>query len=515
MSRAVTTTQYPYIFDVTDQRSELPERPPIPFVPPVGSAPYPARYVTGSEPWRLKDDETHEDGVPVGSFFRNAALYGGAGGGNLDTINDSIAASVPAGVGVLVRLDYGVYHVTNLIDYNGDVNNPNYLGTTDKQRKILGYIGKPRLYDSFGQVTNETIIQVDETMISSTPNALQHSISRVPPQLNSITSIYFSNTSAPAPAFWSGITFDGTLQIPYTTLTTGAQAKTNRYPGNPSPLPWNGISMWRCKAGSIFQFCRFRGFSFAITSAPPYESGTQGTNYSEGLVVRRCEVDGRIAARIDPARPKAGGGWMQNKDIDIRFYDFWEHHTRRSGNAINTNTSRTDEYAYYENFQVDDIANMDVSDTWPSDGNSVPSGFNGWNVEGFLGSMWLINCQSNSSSGQHIDWEVPYSQGAGVTPTPTHTIFHVHGFRTTDTSYGGMLRFKVGKNPNSTGQSPVWTRINSMTIDTSGYFDVRWNVGDSGQMSGVKASQWNARQASNGDAATYYPKDQYFVVLDL
>lgn len=529
MTKVVTQTYEPYAYSAANVEYRIPGRASLPFtvttVPgpdpdpePEPTPGYPARFGEGSEPWRIRPDETvtHMSRLSPTIQTRDAKLYGGTGGGDLEQIATNIAASIPTGQCATVLLDYGTYHLTKLIDHNNNVNNPNPIGVVDKGRKIIGFVGKPRIYDSFGQVTAETIVQVDETMISSTPGMVNYAVSRVKPGLNAITAMYFSNANTtinniavvPREQFWSGITFDGTPQIPFTTFTTAAQAGFARNHGVPAPLPWNGLTLIRPKAGSIFQFCRFRGFSAAYTSAPPYESGTVGTNYSEGLHVWRCEVDGRVAAHINPARPRMSGGFMQNKDGNITFEDFYEHHTARSGNAFNDNTGNENAVITYINMQQHDIANITASFPYPSDAGTLPGGFNCWNLEAMVGTVRIINCRANGEHG-HINWVVPKVGSSGRQYTaPNRVAIYVWGFRTDDTRYGGCLRITIG----SRSSSPVQDKIVALGIDGSGLFDVRWNVGDTVPMSGVRASVWNARQASQGDAAEFYPKHLYFVV---
>lgn len=515
MIEVVTRTNLPWQYDAANEVYRLPGRDPIPFdaTPGGGGSPFPARFTAGTEPWRLKEGESHYDGIPAALASRIKYARDFPGVTDLDDLANSISATIPNGTPHVIELDYGVYHITGLVDYDTSGTNPNFIGTSDKARDIMGYVGQPRIYDSFGNVTAESVIQVDETMVSSTPGALTYAMNRVAPQLNSVTAMYFSNNATtavpnPPPQFFSGVTFDGTLQIPYTVFGTSAQARFTRNKTAASPIPWNGLGLVKSKAGAIFQFCRFRGFAFALSSAPPYEAGSVNTNYSEGITVRRSELDGRIAAHLSPTRPRAAGGWMQNKEINIRFEDFWEHHTRRSGNAINTNTNRQDEQYYYENMQLEEIANIVATDPWPSDATSVPGGFNGWNLEAVVGTVTIVNCRANIQHN-HINWVLPY-QGASGTfyQAPDHVVVIVRGFKTDDTLYGGCLRIAV---PNSTPTWPGWDKINRLGIDGSGLFDVEIVPGI--KASGVRHSVWNSRQSSFGDAATFYPKEQFFVVI--
>jgi len=515
MARAVTQPFEPYLFDATDDTSKLPERVNLPFnVTYV--APQPVRMGTGTEPWRRVDGDNkpdYLDGMTTGVTILDVSNFG-APSGSADTaalirgMLGSIATSA------YLKFPHGVFHfpvIQNVATSDFDLR-----GTYDHGRKVQGYIGTPRTYDSFGQVVGETIFVCDENWIANCAGAVGYVTDRVAPALNGTTFSYLSNTpggNTPTlpPLFITEITFDAYQQKPFTSFTLAAQAPFQRNDAVASPLAFNGVNLVRPQPDSVMQYCRFRGFSSGYTSAPPYEAGSCNTQYSNGFTYRYCEVDGRVAAWIDPARPRQGGGLMQNKEIDIRFEHVYLHHTRRSGNALNTNWDDWTAVYYYENYQQHDIANIDSTDPYPSDVGTLPGGFNNWNVEAVTGRIYIINCFANTEH-MHINWVVPYQGSSGTRyRLPDHTVFFVRGFRTTDTKYGGCLRIGMG----GKGQSPVWpvnAQLLAVGIDASNLFDVRWNVEDSVRMSGVRASVWTARQASNGDAATYYPKDQYFVV---
>lgn len=513
MTRAQTTPMQPYVYDESDGRYELPGRPDLPYVVNGGGGPgpvpdYPVRMGPGTEPWRIPPDSeaSHYDGLDSTVPVFDIKNFGGTGGAaDLDAILIAMTSSMTKQSYVLC--DYGTYRIPRIKTLSAN----DFRGMYDHGTKIQGFIGRPRIYDSFGQVINETIFLLEGTAISSNAEALAYVTSRVAPQLNHTVVGYFSNNAQTKPLFFSGITFDAEPQKPYTAFTTAAQVafKTNRTA--PAPMSLAGLSLVKPIAGSVVQYCRFRGFSATYTSAPPYEMGTINTQLSTGLTIRNSEVDGRAAAYLDPLRTRVGGGIMQNKESNIRLENVYLHHTRRSGNALNTNTNNPNDVYYYENMQQHDIANITASDPFPSEITTFPGGFNNWNVEAVVGRVYIYNCFSNSQHS-HVNWVVPYQGSSGnFYQVPDHTVFFVHGHRTTDTQYGGCTRFNIG-GKGSNPAYPVWAHLVAVGIDASNLFDVRWNVGDADRMSGVRASVWTARQNAFGDAATFYPKQQYFVV---
>ena len=438
---------------------------------------FPARYVEGQEPWRLQNGESHLDNMPSGVTVVNSSSYSNLTDFyNLMSTIDSSASDV-----VYVQLEAKTYFINSFFEYG----TKDWRGWANVKKKVLGFIGAPRVYDGNGNVTAETVIQIKPEAVSNTPGAVDDVLNATQSLGLHLTGIYLSNSNAPKPLFVSGVTFRGTLQTPFSTYSSASQAYFRKNQTAASPLAWNGISIWGCQPGSIWQFCRFQGFGFALNTAPPFECGVVNSNRNNGLLIQRTEVDGRIAPSIDAARPAAAGGWMWNKETLITMKDSWQHHTRRSGWATNSNTVSENEHYIGDNFQCERIA--DTTDSWAGDNG----GFNGANVEGIIGLFEFYNVRLNVTTGSHINWAVPYS-GVGGTQyyAPNHVVIKLKGFRTSDTLYGGCLRIAVNQRPNSTGISPIWQKITDSGIAGSGLFDIRDE--NNVPLIGIKKTDYNA-----------------------
>lgn len=439
---------------------EPPVDPPIdpPVDPPAGSNPLRAgvAYLKAGE--SLLDNKAA--GLPVllaSSFSSTRDLTD-----LLHLIDDT--APTPC----TVQLEAGVYDFTKMRSYS----TTDKRGFTNAKRKVLGFVGRT---GAFGELT--TKIRVSPTMMSSTPGAVESSLNATKAAPAAPVVIYLSGSGAAYPLFISGIDFQGSLQTPYAQYPNATAQGISRNQTVPSPIVYQGLAIWAAPAGSRVQFCKFNGFSFSATTAPPFEAGAMSTNRSNGLTRYRCEVDGRIAAEIDPTRPRAGGGWMQNKESSQTAIDCWDHHTRNSGFATNTNTQDTSEVFTVSNYLVEEIANQ--LDGWVSDGTStLPPGFAGSNVEGFLGTGTYTNFHANVARGSHINYAIPYSGSAGVYSLPNRVILRVTGFKTDDTEFGGLLRIATPKAPNSTGDSPMYTAlVANFAAACAKYFDVRTAAG--------------------------------------
>ena len=151
---------------------------------------------------------------------------------------------------------------------------------------------------------------------------------------------------------------------------------------------------------------------------------------------------------------------MQNKESLQTVDSSWDHHTRRSGYATNTNTLDPGERYVARHYQVEEIAN--VNDGWAGDGTSTtPPGFNGSNVEGVVGLFEYDDVRFNVARGSHFAWAVPYSGSGGVYTVPDHVVLKIKDHTTTDAAFGGCTRVGTARQPNSTGLSPVWSYIDA------------------------------------------------------
>lgn len=387
---------------------------------------------------------------------------------------------------IVVQFDSGDYWINNLQNY-GTLSNPSWIAYANGNRKILGLMGA-----GFDPVTGEflTRMRVSPTMINDTPNARDFALNATAATSLPITMLYFSNSSSTAPFFFSGLTFDGDLEGPFGVFSTASQASFRRNHGVPSPLPWYGLNFVNSTEGSLVRNLRTRGFGFALNSAPPFECGAIQSNRSSRLGVFGVEVDGKLAEYIDPARRRTSAGWMLNKEDYSLFRRFQLQDTRRSGIATNTNTMNQGEQYIFDNVQAYGIANVG-DDGWPSDITTLPGGFNGFNIEGVIGTFTVRNSTIDVPQGSQYNWAVPAKSSSGVVyPVPNHTVLFSEDVTTNDTLYGGLLRVATGKAPNSTGDSPVWTAINS---DFLGATNALINVKRQGvRLAPVRASQYNA-----------------------
>lgn len=447
-------------------------------------------FSASNPPWRLKEGETIYDGMPTGVPVVNAADFSAST--DLYIVLTAVLAGTTGDIYVqLASQTYFINTARNL----GTPTNPNWIGFHNSSR-LLGLIGAG--FDGSGEFL--TLIVASSTMVSSSPdNCRTFMLNAVKPNPIPFSSLYFTNASSTKPLFISGISFDGTLQGPFGVYSVASQAAFSRNQGVSSPLPWKGMSIWRAVPGSKMQFCRFRGFSFALNSAPPFECGTVDTNYCN-LQTRRIELDGRIASYIDAARPRASGGFMYNKEINSSMEESWMHHTRRSGMATNTNTLLYSEQYTFKTYQSESIADIDPAvDAWASDG-AVPYGFNSWNVENVVGHFNITDGYANSNQG-HINLAIAAAGFPGGTAVlGPHSIINVNGFRTDETLYNGCLRIGTPQRPNSTGNSPIWTALNT---DFAGSCDKYFVIKDKNgnRLAPVKASLFNA--ALHGPATHY------------
>lgn len=456
-------------------------------------------YSDGNEPWKLRTGETLLDNIPTGVTRVNASDY--TSSRDMRSILEAISNASTPTTHVYVQLGAGKYFINNFRDYGGAGNaantpnpgdperkpTPNWLGYANGNRKIIGMVGA-----GWSSLTGDFLTQVvaSATMVSSTPatpttypggskTPMQTVLDAVPGTgivLPGITGLYFSNNSSSKPFFFSGITFDGQFQTPFSVYSAGAQAAFDRNQTVASPIAYNGMSLWDALAGSRFQFCRLRGFGFAMNSAPPFECGAINTNKCRMLVFA-CELDGRVAAEFDASRRRSSGGWMWNKEIDVKMERVWVHHTRRSGIAQNTNTRSTAELYEFLNVQQNNIADDTPAglDPWAIE-TSNPMGFNTPNMEGMIGTFTLRKWKANSNHS-HIALAIP-SGGSNPYVLPNRILVYVSDFVTDDSAFNKCLRISVSQSPDGNGTSPIYAAIAADKaagnhINADKYFDIR------------------------------------------
>lgn len=458
--------------------------------PPVTANP--ARFTDSNQPSVLRAGESFKDNMPAGVPVRRLSEF------TLSTDFRTMMERIESQLTVpsYVEDDIGVaFTISSLRSYGAS----DYRGWTNQSRRMMGLIGHP---------SGVTRVVMQPTAVSSTPGAADHAMDIPVNDSIGVFAMYLSNTSTNVPLFWSGITFDGTLQTPYRRFTTAAQGKFRTNASALSPLPWRGIAIWRAVEGSRFQFLRLRGFSFSVNTSPPFELGPLESNYGRE-VYHRIEIDGRIAAEYTSSRPRVSGGLMLNKPADIRVVDSWMHHTRRSGYAMNTNSGSTDERMTTINLQTEEIANVG-NDGWPMDSMQ---GFHGSNLEEMIGVATYRDAKLNAPASEyniHLATPALLKNTTNPLVLPGRPIVVARNAYTDDALYGGCLRIGVSERPNSTGVSPAWTRLSQVGIAASNLFDIRDANGE--PMIGIRHTEWNARQNQSGDAASFYPKSRYFVV---
>jgi hypothetical protein len=165
--------------------------------------------------------------------------------------------------------------------------------------------------------------------------------------------------------------------------------------------------------------------------------------------------------------------------------------------ATNTNTQSTTEKYTFDTIQQDNIANIDITDPYPSDAGTLPGGFNNFNIEAVLGTFSVTNAYVNGEHS-HFAWAIPYSSSGGSVYTlPNQVMVKCTGFRTDDTDYNGCIRFSTSRTPNSSGISPIWNAINADGANYAApgaacdrYIDMRTAAGV--RLLPIKASLFNA-----------------------
>jgi len=230
---------------------------------------------------------------------------------------------------VVVRLPTGVFHLNQfrMIGTSGD---PLYA-------KAFWH---PRLRGLLGQGPDNTIIQLDPNSVSQ---AQLNALSAMPVMTgpNQLSMLRIDGTTEAERILIGGLTFRGTDQNPLTTVDSSLDAWGVQ---TPQPAPYTGIDLY---AGSYayLSYVRFQGSAHAMTSAPPFEAGCVGSQYSY-TEFDHCEMDGRLAPEINVARPTRCTIVMANNEYEHRMVDCWMHDTNVSRYAVND--ENRDTYGVYE-----------------------------------------------------------------------------------------------------------------------------------------------------------------------
>lgn len=419
-------------------------------------------YSASNTPWTLATGDNLRANIPAGVPVYNATTYSTST--DLPTILTAVdtAVTTPG----YVYLPAGTYTIGTL----GPIGTNAWYGYANSSRKIMGMIGDG---------ADQTFVVEASGMI---PTAAR-TYALAPTDTSSplpLYNLYFSNTSSTVPLFFSGISFDGVFQGPYgVPASSGLSLNT----ATASPIPHRGLALNKAIAGSRIQFCRFRGFGYAVKASPPYELSGLETNYDAGTVIDRCEIDGRETS----ATAVSAGGYMNNYNGTVTVSNSWLHDTRRSGFAIHEHQGGDNGTYTITNFQVERIAN--TSDSFAGSG----LGFNASNVEEVSGTVTYTGCRFALDLGYHITLGTTHGG-------PVATAINAADFTSLSTAYNGCLVVRIIGTPNSAGTSPYET-----LFTTSGLAGLPLHATASGvALTPVASGSFNA---------AVHTKDKYFVVV--
>ncbi len=103
------------------------------------------------------------------------------------------------------------------------------------------------------------------------------------------------------------------------------------------PAPHKGVTVGPGK-NATFSYVRWQAAGRACFAAPPFESANVETQRGY-ILYQKCELDGRRAPEIDPARPARCGPIMGNNEGTHEMVDCWLHHGNVSRYAVNDQNS--------------------------------------------------------------------------------------------------------------------------------------------------------------------------------
>lgn len=284
---------------------------------------------------------------------------------------------------IVVRLGEGVHSLKSfrMIGSSGD---PTYA---------FGF-WHPNLRGFLGQGTDKTVVQMD-------PNSLSQA------QLDKMATMRMDefqplqlamarlDGSATSPILLAGVTFRGCDQQPLTAKGSDVSAVI------PQPAPYGGIVLYR-EAHAIVSYVRYQAAGHACTSAPPFESGNSSIQYGSSTW-NNCEFDGRLAAEINPARPRRQGVWMGNNETLAEHEDCWFHHSNVSRYAVNDQNRDTSGVYSLIRCKANDITNTNNDGM----GGVTNASLFGW--ESVNGTINVTDCimsqdnyRTNGQIAQHL-----------------------------------------------------------------------------------------------------------------
>lgn len=268
-----------------------------------------------NEPWA---SGSVTEGWPAG--VTEAELVTGTGDFRLD-INNTLAPFSSSDRVVIQLPDGQQGHIKSFYPYGSTT----YAGGVYNGAKLRGFHASA--VGAFQVVIDANIMTTEQTAAIS---AMTES------QLLEMWGIRLDSTAG-VPNLLGGVDFMAYDQqtISFTGVSIGTQ-----------PAPHTGLFFY---PGSSFivNNCRFRGFARASYSRPPFEAGNvKSQRAGAGSIFRRVEFDGRLAAEINPARPRRCGPVMGNNDA-VEFVDCYAHHSNVSRGAWNdSNYLTTGPYTY-------------------------------------------------------------------------------------------------------------------------------------------------------------------------
>lgn len=422
-----------------------------------------AGWSSTNPPWALQSGQTVFDHMPAGITAYNVTTY--TSSTDVATCLAAVEAAISSGGSGYAYFPAGTYTISAL----GPIGTNAWYGYANSNRKIMGLIGDG---------ADKTFIVEGSGMIPSAARTY----TLAPTDLTTpvtLINLQFSNTTSTTPIFISGITFDGQFQGPYgVPNSSGLSLNTS----TASPLAHRGLVLNKAIAGSRVQFCRFRGFAFAIKQSPPYELSGLETD-TENMIRYGVEVDGRL-----PTGEVSAGGDMLNYVSATNVSNYWLHDTRRSGFAIHEHTGGDNgQYTIGPNVQIQNISS--TSDSFA--GSSL--GFEAFNIEEVSGTFTAQNARLALDLGHHFALATTHGN-----PLANDIVFA--NITSLSSSYNGCVVLRIIKTPNGSGTNPWWDLYNT---------------------SGLAALPIDGTYAGNAltpvDASTFNPAvhfpNQYFMVV--
>lgn len=382
-------------------------------------------WSASNPPWALQTGENVLDNVPLGVPRYEARSFSNSN--DLWTVFKAAEAAMPNPG--YIHFPDGTFNITQ---YQLATTN-DWRGYWNSSKQVMGF---------YGNGADKTFFAESPNMIPSAARA--YALNPTDTSIGvTLQNLYMSNNNSPIPLFISGISFDGVFQGPYGVhATSGLTVNTN----TASPIAHRGLALWRSIAGARLQYCRFRGFGFTLKASPPYELAGLESNYDNGLVVARTEIDGRETS----TGAVSAGGYMINYIQKTTLDGVWIHDTRRSGFAIHEHHNGDNGDYTLNNLQVQNISN-----TADSFQGSALNNFNATNVEEVTGTMRFTNYRAALDLGYHITF------GSSADTTSVAQEIDVTDFTSLSTAYNGCLVVRIIKQPNSLGNSPYWNLYNT------------------------------------------------------